>query len=62
MTGTFNNYMIDEEIKKIIQDYEWEYLKKLSPLYKESIPNIIDEVLSANKLEDFINDLEKEVE
>ena len=43
----------DKEIKKIIKDYEWEYLKKLSPLYKESIPDIIDEVLSANTLEDF---------
>ena len=43
----------DEEIKEIIKNYEEEYLKKLSPLYKEKIPGIIDEILSANKLEDF---------
>ena len=43
----------DEEIKKIIENNEKEYLKELSPLYKEVVPDIIQEVLSANKLEDF---------
>ena len=43
----------DEEIKKIIENNEQIYLNKLSPLYKKTIPGIIDEVLSANTLEDF---------
>ena len=44
----------DNEIRKIIENNEKEYLKKLSsPLYKKTIPGIIDEVLSANTLEDF---------
>ena len=43
----------DGEIKKIIENNEKEYLKKLSPLYKEVVPDIIQEVLSANKLADY---------
>ena len=43
----------DTKIKEVVVKNEKKYLDKLSSLYKEKIPSIIEKILSANTLDDF---------